>query len=95
LERVRWSPRNGFFPVTVLGAAFEALHEACVGGLGLALLSKWNVLDELRSGTLVEVRLEAAMPQEFAIWAVYPSARLVPPKVRVFIDVLERALAQP
>lgn len=76
-------------------SSIEALHEACVGGLGLALLSKWNVLDELRSGTLVEVRLEAATPQEFAIWAVYPSARLVPPKVRVFIDVLERALAQP
>lgn len=74
-------------------SSIEALHEACVGGQGLALLSTWDVRDELRSGSLVEVRLDAAVPQEFAVWAVYPSARLLPAKVRAFIDVLEGALS--
>jgi DNA-binding transcriptional LysR family regulator len=73
-------------------SSIEALHQACIGGLGLALLSIWDVVDELRSGTLVEVRLDAALPQEFAIWAVYPSSRHVPPKVRAFIGALERTL---
>jgi DNA-binding transcriptional LysR family regulator len=75
-------------------SSVEAVHAACLGGSGLALLSAWDVVDELRSGTLVEVPLSAALPQEIAIWAVYPSARLVPLKLRVFIDALDQALAK-
>jgi DNA-binding transcriptional LysR family regulator len=75
-------------------SSVEAVHAACLGGLGLALLSAWDVVDELRTGALVEVPLSAALPQEIAIWAVYPSARLVLPKLRVFIAALDRALAE-
>ncbi|WP_207460062.1 LysR family transcriptional regulator [Azospirillum sp. SYSU D00513] len=71
----------------------EALRAACLGGLGLALLSAWDVVEELRAGTLLPVRLDASIPQEFAIWAVYPSARLVSPKLRIFIAALAEALA--
>jgi DNA-binding transcriptional LysR family regulator len=74
-------------------SSIEALHQACIGGAGLALLSQWDVADELRSGALVSVDLRNASPQELAIWAVYPSARLVPPKLRVFVAALERRLA--
>lgn len=74
-------------------SSVEALHAACVGGLGLALLSAWDIVEELRAGTLVRVALDAALPQEFAIYAVYPTTRLVPPKVRAFIAALEGALA--
>jgi DNA-binding transcriptional LysR family regulator len=31
-------------------------------------------------------------PQELAIWAVYPSARLVSPKLRKFVAALEEWL---
>jgi DNA-binding transcriptional LysR family regulator len=71
----------------------EALVEACRGGLGLALLSKWNIDDDLTQGRLLPIELDGASPQELSIWAVYPSARLVPPKLRVFIAALERRLA--
>jgi DNA-binding transcriptional LysR family regulator len=83
-------------PVRVGGrfscSSVEGLHEACAGGLGLALLSEWDVKDELAGGALVAVPLDAAVPQEVAIWAVYPTARLVQPKLRAFVAELERAL---
>lgn len=68
--------------------SIEAIHAACVGGLGLTLLSAWDVADDLRSGALVRVDLAAAEPDELAIWAVYPSARHVAPKLRAFLDAL-------
>ena len=74
--------------------SIEAIREACLGGLGLALLSRWDVVEELKSGTLVPVELDALAPQEISIWAVYPSPRLVAPKVRAFIAALERALGE-
>ena len=73
-------------------STIEAVREACVGGLGLALLSAWDVADELRSGGLVALELDALPPQELAIWAVYPSARFVPVKVWAFIAALEGVL---
>ncbi|UEM22717.1 LysR family transcriptional regulator [Skermanella mucosa] len=73
----------------------EAVREACIGGLGIALLSRWDVVTELASGTLVRIDFEALNPTEISIWAVYPSARLVPPKVRAFISALEAVLGKP
>lgn len=74
-------------------SSIDAVHATCLGGLGLALLSAWDVADEIRSGALVPIELDAALPEARSIWAVFPSARLVPPKLRVFIAALERALA--
>lgn len=73
--------------------SIEAVREACVAGLGLAVLSAWKVGPELATGTLVDVRLEDGLPpQELGIWAVYPSARLVAPKLRTFLEALEDRL---
>ncbi len=73
-------------------SSIEALHQTCLGGLGIANLSAWDVEGELRDGSLQPVVLEDAEPDPLAIWAVYPTARLVPTKVRVFVDALEREL---
>lgn len=69
--------------------SIEALHQAAVGGAGITLESRWNVVDDVAAGRLVEIALADAMPQVWAIWAVYPSARLVLPKLRMFVDALE------
>jgi len=69
----------------------DTLVSAAIGGLGLVLLASWQVADELAQGRLVpmltdyEVRPSAA---ELAIYAVYPAARHLSSKVRVFIDFL-------
>ncbi|MET3712801.1 DNA-binding transcriptional LysR family regulator [Sphingomonas trueperi] len=82
-----------------VGGAFsansiEAIHQACLGGLGIANLSSWDVDPAIRSGALVEVELADGVPDPLAIWAVYPTAQLVPAKVRAFIDALDQALRE-
>jgi DNA-binding transcriptional LysR family regulator len=66
----------------------ETVHMACLGGLGIAMLSDWNIREDVAAGRLVEVPLADAVLESWSIWAVYPSARLVPAKTRLFIDAL-------
>jgi len=75
-------------------SGIDGLHQACLGGAGIALLALWNVRDDLRAGRLVRVPLESVSPEERSIWAVYPSARYVLPKLRTFLAVLEAELAR-
>lgn len=65
----------------------DAIRVAALNGLGLACLPTFIVGEDLRAGTLVPVLTEA-MHQDGAVFAVYPHARLLSPKVRVFIDFL-------
>jgi len=44
------------------------------------------------AGQLVPALLDAGDPEPLAIWAVYPTMCLAPPKVRLFIAVLEAHL---
>lgn len=70
----------------------EALHQACLDGLGIASLSAWNTDEDVASGRLVEVKPRDAKLPDRGIWAVYPSARLVPQKVRLFTEALRAHL---
>jgi len=61
---------------------------AAAMGLGLAQIPDYMAVDELASGAVVEAMASlrpAAMPNS----AVVPSARLLPPRVRVVLDALE------
>lgn len=69
--------------------AIEALHRACLDGLGIANVSRWLIADDLASGALREVVLEDAHPEPLAVWAVYPTARMVPHRARAFVEALE------
>jgi DNA-binding transcriptional LysR family regulator len=42
----------------------------------------------LQSGKLVEVLSHETLVTHTSIWAIYPSNRAVPPKVRVMLDFL-------
>ncbi|CCG40185.1 LysR family transcriptional regulator [Magnetospirillum molischianum] len=65
----------------------DALRVAALEGLGLACLPTFIVGEDLRAGTLVPVLAEA-VHQEGGVFAVYPHARHLSPKVRAFIDYL-------
>jgi DNA-binding transcriptional LysR family regulator len=73
-------------------SSIEGLLQACLGGLGIANLSAWFVQDELADGRLQAVELADAVPEPLGIWAVYPSARLVPARTRLFIAALAEGL---
>jgi DNA-binding transcriptional LysR family regulator len=76
-----------------LTATADALHDACLHGAGITLLSHWNVRENLQDGTLVRLDLDDASAGDHTIWVVYPTAKLVLPKVRMFIAELEGLLA--
>lgn len=86
LERVRVSGR-------LASDAIDGLHAACRSGLGIAMLSDRSTRDDLETRRLVSLPLDAA-PHAPPISAIYPAARTVAPKVRLFLRALSDALAQ-
>ena len=66
----------------------EALGAAARLGMGLCQVPDYVVQDDLARGDLVEV-LPALQPEPMPISAVVPSGRLVPPRVRVALALLE------
>ena len=65
----------------------ELLRDAAVAGSGIALHSTWHVADDLKAGRL-QVLLPDYPLSATGIWAVMPQRRLVPPRVRAFVDFL-------
>ena len=63
------------------------LRDAVVAGLGIAMHSLWHVHEPLRSGQL-QLLLPDYPIHTTGIYAVMPQRRLVPPRVRAFIDFL-------
>jgi len=71
----------------------EALSQAVLGGLGLALLPTFIVGSELLAGRLVEV-LPDYLPAGRFIYAVHLPDRHLPMKVRVFIEFLQQRFGE-
>jgi DNA-binding transcriptional LysR family regulator len=65
----------------------EVLRDAAVAGLGIALHSTWHVCDDLKSGRLRQV-LPHYRLAESGIHALMPQRRLVPLRVRAFVEFL-------
>jgi DNA-binding transcriptional LysR family regulator len=66
----------------------EALRDAAVAGLGIARHSTWMVRSELERGELVRVLPTHTTLPESGIYAVMPARRLLPARVRAFVDFL-------
>lgn len=73
----------------------DALRDACVDGLGVTIGSRWSVCQQLQSGQLVQVLNDYPLMSDVALWAVYPSSRLLAPKVRAFIDYFSAYYGSP
>jgi DNA-binding transcriptional LysR family regulator len=70
----------------------EAIRDAAVAGLGIAYLPSFVVAGDLGAGRLRRV-LPGLAAEEVEIVALYPSRRLLEPRVRRFIDLVAEALA--
>jgi len=64
----------------------ESARDAAINGLGITLCSTWCCYQHIERGELVQVLKDFPLVSNTAIWAVYPSSRLLAPKVRAFID---------
>ncbi|KAF1702106.1 LysR family transcriptional regulator [Pseudoxanthomonas kaohsiungensis] len=72
----------------------EALRDAALAGLGIALHSTWHVHEDLRAGRLLPVLSGFPVPSS-GIHAVMPGRRQVPPRVRAFVEFLAGRFAPP
>jgi DNA-binding transcriptional LysR family regulator len=76
----------------------EPLRDAAVAGLGVVLLPTWLVGEDIKAGRLQRVLPEwssmiATKPS--GIYGVYPPHRMVPPKVRAFLDFAQKRFGKP
>ena len=67
----------------------SALLEAVRGGMGLAVLPRYVAAASVRSGAVVPLLHEFALPMQ-EVHAVFPSPKLVPSKVTGFIAFLQK-----
>ena len=67
----------------------QVLHDWCLQGLGIAWRSTWEVESEIASGRLQAVLEDYAAPPN-GIFAVFPHARHLPLRVRLWIDFLKQ-----
>ena len=88
----RFEGPKGPVSVKVRGAFFSnsalTLRKAAVAGLGVTLVPRYAVTEELAAGTLVNV-LPRYRVAPRTLLAVYPQAPVIPRKVQAFVDFLK------
>ena len=99
----RWRFRRGDGALTevavrgpVVATNGTALCQCAAAGMGIAMLPRWNVADELKRGALIELFAElraSASELDLAAWMLYPSRSYLPLKVRAFADYLKQQFA--
>lgn len=70
----------------------EFLLQSALKGHGVFRVSQLCIAPELRRGKLIRVLESWELMGTADIWAIYPSSRLVLPKLRVLLDYLAEAL---
>jgi DNA-binding transcriptional LysR family regulator len=76
--------RQRISPV-LISEGVTSVREAAKAGLGVALLPEWLIKNELASGELVQV-LPKWKARDLPIHVVYAGQRVLPTRVRAFID---------
>ena len=93
-DQWNWSfTRNGVERVVRVGGllrsnSIEILHHAALEGQGVMRTSELRVAEDLERGRLVRLLPEYDVTGKAAVWAVYPSAKHVLPRLRVLLDFL-------
>lgn len=72
----------------------EAMRHLALAGVGIVYLPTFFIGPDIRAGRLIPL-LESFIPQDSALYAVYPHARHLSPKVRVFVDFLAQSFPSP
>jgi DNA-binding transcriptional LysR family regulator len=93
----RFEGPKGQVVVKLRGAFFSnaalTLRKAAVAGLGVTMVPRYAVADDLASGALVAV-LPRYRVAPRPLLAVYPQAPVTPPKVQGFVDFLKGWMAE-
>ncbi|MEM1242477.1 MAG: LysR family transcriptional regulator [Cyanobacteria bacterium P01_H01_bin.26] len=90
-EATKWTFENGqtvSVPRSFAVNDGEALRKMIEQGMGIGIKSLWNANKSLKTGRLVEIMAEFPLATNTAIWLLYPSRRIMAPKVHAMIDFL-------
>ena len=91
LGETRWKFENGqtvsLLPSVTVNDG-EALRNMIEQGMGIGVKSVWNASASLKSGRLVEVLPDFPLVTEAALWLLYPSRKIIAPRVHAMIDFL-------
>ena len=68
----------------------QVLHDWCLAGFGIAWRSTWEVQEEIAAGQLLAVLEDFAAPPN-GIYMVFPHAKHLPLRVRLWIDFLKHS----
>ncbi|GKX50486.1 LysR family transcriptional regulator [Budvicia aquatica] len=71
----------------------ELARTAALRGIGLAILAESGCRDDIESGRLVKVEFEM-VPAPLELLALYPSRQYVPARVRLFLELVQKRLAE-
>ena len=72
----------------------QVLYDWCLAGFGIAWRSMWEVEHEIASGQLVAVLEDFAAPPN-GVYVVFPHAKHLPLRVRLWIEHLKHHYSQP
>jgi DNA-binding transcriptional LysR family regulator len=92
-----WSFSRGQseFSVTISGclrvSAAEGMRAAVLGGMGFAISSEWMFAPEIKAGAVHTVLSDWTLPAT-ALWAVFPTGRMISAKARAFAAFVEAEL---
>lgn len=87
-------PRSLTIRSRVVANNGEAMRDAAIAGLGLAVLPVFIAAKAFADGELINA-LPDARPVNDTIYAIYPHTRHVAQKIRAIVDHLVQALADP
>lgn len=90
-DRTRWTFENGqtiSVPRSFIVNDGEAMRTMIEHGMGIGIKSVWNASNSLKAGLLVEVLPDFPLVTDASIWLLYPSRRIMAPKVLAMIDFL-------
>ncbi len=76
----------------LIANSLDVLRRLALAGSGVAILSEYAVVDDLKTGRLIRL-LQDWRVVDIPVLAVYPDNRQIAAKVRAFVDFVARRLA--
>lgn len=92
-----WSFTDNGEPCTVKvrgslsSASGDVLHSWALAGFGISMEAEWDVAEDLASGKLVAL-LPGYRSAAIDLFATFAASRMVPPRIRLFVDYLAERL---
>lgn len=100
--RRRDETENAFEEVPVTGTLraddSEPLRDAAIAGVGVVLLPTWLAGEDIKAGRLQHLLPEWSTmisTKPGGIYGIFPPHRMVPPKVRAFLDFAQKRFGKP